>query len=332
MDSITANVPESIRIEAKARALAVLGSEPGCVSLIRPEDLETAALFIPVVSIIKPSREDFYDPIPKVGIMAKPPLMNLIREKAGVEITRTDTAKRGEWIWHAHAYGQKRMPDGTMAPDDAAYEFDAEKRAEMDILRKPDDYKTETSKRLHLLEVAKFGEQRAVTGAQHALICKMAKVARAFRTPEELMRGMKVLRIDRNVNGVLADPGMRQAVLGQFLGAKEAVFGPQPAPLGIEMKDDAAPRTVDADTGEMVEKPATFDDDLPWEDEKPEPSALDAAKDALRAYLDQNMSPKAVLEIRAALNDNAATLPQINSLVDRCAAWIQKRAEKRGAA
>lgn len=336
MDS-TENVPARIQAEARSRALAVLNSEPNCFSMIRPEDLETAALFIPVVTIIKPAREDFYDPIPKIGIMAKPPLMNLIREKAGVEILRTETSKRGEHIWVAHAYGQRRGPDGTMIPDDSGYEFNADERAEADILGSPDKYKTDTQKRLHVLEVAKFGEQRAVTGAQHALICKMAKVARAFKTPEELMRGMKVLRVDRNVNGVLADPNMRQAALGMALGAAESVYGNQKQ-LGVELAPQPEARRIDTKTGEITEpSPSeTFEDDLPWEeekpkDEKPKSTPLSAAQDALRAYLNQDLPKNAVEEVRSVLNDKASTLEQVNKMVDRCSAYVQARNEKRAA-
>jgi hypothetical protein len=250
MSDTTNNVPDVIRQEAKAKALAILNSEPGCISYVRPEDLETAALFIPVVSIIKPTAEDFYPPIPKIGIMAKPPLVNLLREKAGIDILRTETEKRGEFIWHAHVFGQKRQPDGTMLSDDANYEFDAEKRSELDALNQPDKYRTDIDKRRHLLETAKFGEQRAVTGAQHALIHKLAHCARSFTTPQELMRGMKVLRIDRNVNGIMADPNMRGAIIQHALGSTEQVFGPKE----IEKQSAAAPqRRIDPDSGEITE-------------------------------------------------------------------------------
>ena len=270
MSDITNNIPDVIRQEAKAKALAILNSEPGCISYVRPEDLETAALFIPVVSIIKPTAEDFYPPIPKIGIMAKPPLINLLREKAGIDILRTETEKRGEFVWHAHVHGQKRQPDGTMLADDASYEFDAEKRSELDALNQPDKYRTEIDKRRHLLETAKFGEQRAVTGAQHALIHKLAHCARSFTTPAELMRGMKVLRIDRNVNGIMADPNMREAIIKHALGSTEQVFGPKQ----VEAQPAAAPRRkIDPDTGEITEPTPVeegqadlFHDDIPWEE------------------------------------------------------------------
>jgi hypothetical protein len=350
MDSITENVPETIRIEAKARALKIIEANPGCASYVRPEDLETASIFIPVVSVVKPTKDDFYDQIPGVGIMAKPQLVNLLREKAGVTVTRTDTQKRGEYVWVAHCWGEKRQGDGSMLQQDASYEFDAEKRAELDAINQPTKYGTEIAKRKHLLELAKFGEQRAVTGAQHGLIHKLAHVARSFKTPEELMRGMIVCRIDRNVNGVLADPGMRQAALGQFLGAKENVFGPQTPPLAIEMKADAPvdvpARRFDRETGEEITEPAPataeegqtdlFEDDpLPEPAPKAKPPAPDpvkVAKDRLRAYLRRPLPTKGIEAVNATLDNASATVADIEAIIGRCDRTLAKHMEKAGAA
>jgi hypothetical protein len=44
------------------------------------------------------------------------------------------------------------------------------------------------------------------------------------------------------------------------------------------------------------------------------------------------MPTKAVAEINAMLDNAEATVQQINLLVDRCEVYLQKRAEKRGAA
>jgi hypothetical protein len=324
MNDSTIAVPDTIRKEARDRALKVIEANPGCASYVRPEDLETAALFIPVVSIIKPTKDDFYDPIPQIGIMAKPQLVNLLKEKAGVNIVRTDTEKRGEYIWVAHCFGEKRQPDGTMLQGDASYEFDAAKRAELDAINQPQKYGTDIGKRKHLLETAKFGEQRAVTGAQFALIHKLAHVARSFKSPEELMRGMIVCRIDRNVNGVLADPSLRKEALGQLLGAKENVFGPANggAPLGIEMKTEPAASPAAAEQAEPADD---------WEEEPakpPEPDPLDVAKDQLRGYLKRMMPAKGISEINTMLDNKDATLQDVNLLIDRCEAYLQKRAEK----
>jgi hypothetical protein len=327
MDS-TENVPAKIQAEAKARALAILNSEPNCISYVRPEDLETAALFIPVVSIIKPTVDDFYPPIPKVGIMAKPQLVNLIREKAGITITEQTTSKRSKYVYVCSGAGEKRQPDGSMLRETASYEFDAEQRAELDFLSDTEGkYSTDNAKRKHVLETAKFGEQRAVTGFQHALIHKLAKIARSFKTPQELMRGMKILRIDRNVNGIMTDPTMRDAVISHALGATETVFGP---PKQIQ-------RTYD-ENGERIPGPAHAEGELPLDDfddapPAPEKTPLQAAREMMESYREKiSGSAKATKLLEDLVAKKDATIEEINSAIDRFEAWLQKNAPKGGAA
>ena len=315
---------------AKARALKVLEANKECVSFVRPEDLDTAALFVPVVSVVKPVPGDFYDPIPGIGIMAKPPLVNLLAEKSGVSILRTETSKRGEWVWHAHAYGEKRMPDGTMRQDDAGYEFDAEKRAELDAINQPAKYGTEIAKRKHLLETAKFGEQRAVTGAQFALIHKLGKISRSFRTPDELMRGMIVLRIDRNVDGLLKDPEMRGAAIQMALGARAEVFGPTngggkardvtPAPLAIT---EAPAEDPEPDFGDAPAEPVV-------EEETPTERARDQLAewlehDAVKAHKPKDPKKQTAAEaIRSLLARKDATLDELTEMIGRCVALAKR--------
>jgi hypothetical protein len=326
MESITTNMPAAISQEAKSRALKIIEQNPGCASYVRPEDLDTQALFVPVVSVIKPTPDDFYPAIPKVGIMMRPQLVNLLKEKAGISITRTETTKRGDFVYVAHVWGEKRQPDGSMLTADASYEWDCNIRAELDAIAQPDMYKTDMAKRRHLLELAKFGEQRAVTGAQHSLIHKLAHVARSFKSPEELMRGMIVSRVDRNVNGVLADPEMRDAALDRMLGATETVYGPRKQ---IE-------RTYDPETQERIDQPASID--LPGqqvmefpEDEpaRPEPTEKDKLREDLKGYLasipaDVKLKSGATVHslIRGLIENADATEAELNSMLDRCIAYM----------
>jgi hypothetical protein len=280
MSNETQNVPDTIREEAKQRALKIISENPGCISYVRPEDLETASLFIPVITVIKPVKEEFHDYIPDIGIMPKVPLMQRIREGAGVNIHDTDVAKQSEYIWIAHSSGDQRMPDGTMEPADAVYEFDAEKRAELDFINdKKNRYTTDIAKRKHVLELCKFGASKAETGAQLRLICKLAKIQRSFKTEADLMRGMILSRVDRNVNGIMADPGMRSAIIQHALGATEDVFGPKQITAASEVdepaeeqKPAAAPqRKLDYESGEVPPEPEQqegqadlFHDDIPF--------------------------------------------------------------------
>lgn len=312
---------------AKSRALKIIEANPGCMSYVRPEDLETQSLFVPIVSVIKPALGEFHDPIPGIGIMAKVPLMNTIREKAGVNIHRTETTKRSEYVWVAHCIGDKRQPDGTMLSQDASYEFDAEKRAELDFINdassKYPKYTTEALKRKHVLELCKFGEQKAVTGAQLALIHKLAKIPPSFKTPEELLRGMIVCRIDRNVNGILADPQMRQAATQLALGASESIYGPRPvraiaSGAGLEIPAEEV-HEPEPDDDPFGEKEAAAQAAAQAAEAKPELDPRAEARLKLEEWLLSDVlkgSAKAV--IRAQLADQAATLEALQDTIRRC--------------
>jgi hypothetical protein len=323
----TENVPARIQAEARAKALAVLNSEPGCISYVRPEDLETAALFIPIVSIIKPTPEDFHQPIPGIGILPKVPLQNAIREKSGTNIIRTDDDKRSEYVWTAHSFGERRMPDGTMEKTDGIYEYDAEKRAEEDFLKQPDKYNSETLKRKHVLELCRFAQSKAVTGAQWIVIKKLAKVASSFKTPQELQRGMKLIRYDRNINGIMADPSMREAIINHALGAAETVFGPK-----------QIPHTVDVETQEVIERASAEEGQVPMFPEedppKAEPTAEEKLKEILKDYLAKipaDLKAPSGKTIRSRIQDlidkKDATVEDLNPTVDWCSQFIQRQQE-----
>ncbi len=332
MNEQTANVPEQIRQEAKAKALKVIETNKGCISYVRPEDLETASLFVPIVTAVIPVKQEFHEFIPNIGIMPQVPLMNRIREAAGVNINRTDTTQESEDVWVGHSFGDKRMPDGTMQPDDAVYEFNAKTRAERDFLNKPDKYKTEIEKQKHLLELRLFGRSKAETGAQLRLIAKLAKIERSFKTEADLLRGMIVLRVDRNVNGILQDPNMREAVIQHALGATEAVFGPKQ----IEAEGKPAPRTVDEQSGEVLEQPKadpeqpeldTFEDDIPWQ-ETPENITIRGLKNFLELKDPKLIASggwkQAVELINGTLNKDGATLEEMKKLIERTERWLKK--------
>lgn len=310
--------------DAKQRALKLIAENKECVSYVRPEDLDTAALFLPVVSVIKPDVGDFHDPIPGIGILPKVHTMNLIREKAGVNITRTETAKRGEYVWVAHAYGDKRQPDGTLQETDASYEFDAEKRAELDFINdKRGNYTSDVAKRKHVLELCKFGEQKAVTGAQLALIHKLAKIPASFKSADELKRGMIVLRVDRNVDGLLKDPAMRDAAIRHALGSRDQVYGPaernvSPRPAAIAAPA-AAPDPEDFD--ELPEE-APFAEPDPRKLLRDQLATIVAdpdKRDALSKRVDRTTGKSALDLVAAAIDDENATAEQLSALAARCA-------------
>jgi hypothetical protein len=166
--------------------------------------------------------------------------------------------------------------------------------------------------------MAKTGQSRAVTGAQHALIHKLAHVARSFKTPEELMRGMIVVRIDRNINGILADPELRRAAIDRMLGATEAVYGPKQ--LAMELVEDPAPEA-------SIEEVDDFPAEAPPKAEKPpEKTPLEKAKDILRDYLPKMKRSKTATDlINTMLANDGATLEAVSNLLDRCIAYVQSK-------
>jgi hypothetical protein len=227
---------------------------------------------------------------------------------------------------------------------DGVYEYDAEKRAEEDFLKQPDKYNSDASKRKHVLELCRFAQSKAVTGAQWIVIKKLAKIAASFKTPQELQRGMKLIRYDRNVNGILADPQMRAAAIDRMLGMAENIYGPERKQLGVELavaEGQPVERTVDVQSGEVIEPPKAdegqrtieFEDDIPW-DETP----TDMLKRKLRDYLPKfpptNRTPgeqSAIDVIEAMVANKEATEEQLKDLAKRVEDFLAKKATAKAA-
>lgn len=321
--------------EAKAKALKVLEDNKDCVSFVRREDLDTGAMFVPVVSVIKPTPEDFYEPIPQIGLMARPPLVNLMREKAGINILRTETSKRGEFVWVAHVYGEKRQPDGSMLSGDASYEFNVDVRGELDFLNQPGKYNNDIAKRHHILDMAKSGESRAVTGAQHALIHKLAHVTRSFKSPAELARGMILLRIDINTDGMLSSPEMREAAIAHALGATRTLFG-SPAPHELVERNVTPEESPEAPLGGESAGADPFDEPAqPTPEPSPEQTALAEARAKLADWAASDLvkaHPRAGPAVQALLAQADATLEDINSMLAKCKELQDLRAKQAGGA
>ncbi len=337
MNNETTNVPDVIRQEAKDKALKIIQKTEGAISFVRESELDTQALFVPVVTVIKASEEDFHN-IQGGVKMPKSHYTNQIAEATGVDIVDVRVTKTGEFTWSGHAEGERRQPDGTMRKGSGEYEFDAEKRAEEDFLKDAAKYTSEISKRKHVLELARFGAQRASTGARLALIRYLAGIPTGF-TSENIRKAMIFVRVDRNVNGILQDPNMRQAAIQHALGAGEAVFGPAEAPAGLPASPEA--RRIEAQPaaepegqpegngGEGESEPPTdgFTDDIPWEE-----SDEEIARRALENFLslkDTRLEkskywPGAKDVIRATLDDKKATLAAMQDLIKKTEGWLKQ--------
>ncbi len=120
----------------------------------------------------------------------------------GIESEHSKSEKMGKYSYLSKSTCFRLMPSGKKEYESAEYEFDAEVRGEEVILKneiafmeynqkkdsgtlKQNDrevkqkYKSDLEKKLVTVEMAKFGRQRADTGAHKRAICKMIKLPSA---------------------------------------------------------------------------------------------------------------------------------------------------------
>ncbi|MDC7221561.1 MAG: hypothetical protein PQJ59_16625 [Spirochaetales bacterium] len=157
----------------------------------------------------------------------------------GIESDPFVSEKTGKYAYLSHARLWRLLPSMNKESVSAEYEFDAEIRAEETILKneikfqdyqqkvaegkKPryevyQKYKTEADKRLAVVEMAKFGRQRADSGAHKRGIIKMLKLP----NPREEFIGMTVFCFKCVPN--LDNMEMRHKLLNDDKSAQE-VFG-----------------------------------------------------------------------------------------------------------
>ena len=333
MNDSTQNVPETIRQEAKARALKVIEANKSCALCFKIEDLDTQPLFYPVVVAIKPIKEDFHEYIPDIGILPKVPLQSTFLRENDIKITRTDHTKESKYVYIAHAFGEKRMSDGTMRPADATYRYDCEARAKRDFLKdqiKSKDkqkYVTEYSREKHLNDLDINADSIAETGAHWRLARRLGCIPASFKTAEELMRGLLVMRVERDNAAMIAlatqNPAIGMQVLDNALGAKQLIYGPK------QLEAVPTQRTVDIESGEIIKQPPAgelFEDDIP--EMPPEKTPLDSAREVLAGFRETfKRSSKALKLIGDTLDkkDPASTLDEVNGAIDLLSAYLQQK-------
>lgn len=315
--------------EAKRRALEVIKAHTEAVSFVRQEDLDTQGMFVPVVSVIPCTPEDFHQ-LGGGQMMPKKHQVDRMGEAAGVNVTSISVEHPSEYVWVGKAHGTKRMPDGSMRDGEADYAFDVEKYAELDFLKdKNGKYTTEVSKRIHLLEYAKFGTQRASTGARLALIRYFCKCPTSFDR-SGLPRGMAFARVDLNTDGLLQTPEMRQAAIAHAVGATRDLFGP-----GYGNTPEAQERNVTPEgQPQGGAAPDPFDDEpaQPITDEPtPEEKELDEARSSLQEWAESDVvkgHAKASAAVATMLANPQATIDEVKELIGKC----RKLAERAGGA
>jgi hypothetical protein len=275
---------------AKARALAIIKAHTEAVSFVRSEDIDTQGMFLPIVSVIPLAPGDLHQ-LGGGQMMPKKHHVDRMAEAAGVNVISVDVEHPSPYVWVGKAHGIKRMPDGTMREGEGEYSFDAEKYAELDFLKDTKSkYSTDTAKRIHLLEYAKFGHQRASTGARLALIRYFCKCPCSFGA-QDLPKAMIFSRVDLNTDGLLASPDMREAAIAHAVGATRTLFGP------VNGMVARAERNV-TPTAEAIEAPAAEAPARDPFDDEPEPATAPG---------EQAPEQKALAEARARLEEWAAS-------------------------
>lgn len=201
----------------------------------------------------------------------------------------------------------------------------------------------ELAVRKALLPYRKFKDERAMTGAKERVIKAFLGVKSTY-SRAELAKPFAFPRVTSDSAKMLATPETRAAAVERLTAGVASIFGPQAREERLAFPEQPAERTVDPQSGEVLPKqdnPQTFElkpDEEPEDDwaatepEKPaESDPLEVAKNHLREYLKRVKSKSGAAEINALLGKQDATLQEVNLLIDRCEAYLQKRAERRPA-
>ena len=293
---------------------------------VRPEDLNTQKFFVPEVTVLHATPDDFHTVSGKK--QPKSYFVDRIAEAAGISFIAENcgSRKENEDVYVGFAQGSKRLPDGTLRKSVVQeYEFDVNIRAEEDFLKdSKNQYKTEVAKRKHFLEYKKFARQRACTGSRLRVIRELVGIPTAFE-PQQMEKAIVVSRIAVNTDELT--PAMQMAAIAQGAAAQQQLFGPGQgnterkvieADAGLEIPVDEVHLPVE-------EAPVPFEDDIPW-NEKPE----DVARRGLQQYLDNNeevykLPTEATETIVALLSVENATLQALQDCEKRIKQFIERR-------
>jgi len=227
----------------------------------------------------------------------------------------------------------EKTSTGKSFPKREPFKSDAEKKTWIELqIRKA------------VLPYRKFKDERAMTGAKERVIRAFLGVKSTY-SPAELAKPFAFPRVTSDSAKMLATPETRAAAVERLTAGVASIFGPQAREERMALTEQPAERTVDPQSGEVLpaaagaggggseQKPFELAaEDWDDEPEKPaEPDPLEVAKDQLRGYLKRVLPTKGVAEINAMLDKQDATIEEVNLLIDRCEAYLQKRAERRTA-
>ncbi len=374
MDSTTQNVPA---IQKAINALA--GFKNKGMTFARREDLENVSQqYQPLVTIVEFQAGDFTRLGSDKSYYPSKGATNRIGDAAGVSFIEGVGGTREEGNATAYkvvehkngnkpsyfqieghyriigtAQGERLKPDGTPRRSSVCeYGFDVVQRTNEAILNdlgyETPTLTTEIACRKKFLELQKFGVQKARTGAELAVIRELVGMNTGFEK-KDVEKGCQMLFsqvIENNtfkiqvLAEVMKTPDGRAAVTQALFGATRSVFGPGAVPEQEPAKQ--IPRTVDVESGEVIEQPAAEEGQVPMfpeeESPKPEPSPVDKLKAILRTHLEKIPVDLIIKQgnvhelIQKSLDKKDATEIEINAWIDRCAQYFQNVQARNGGA
>lgn len=324
------NLPVVKGNTAAATELVKKYQSEGQLVFVNEEDLKTQTMFLPEVVVIRSTPDDFHNLAG--NFMPKRHQTDRIADAAGISFlqencgTRTETVD-GNTVYVGFAQGKKRMPDGTFRTSSICeYEFNPVKRAEEDVLRNPDKYKTEKDKKLAVLNYQKFGRQRADTGARLRVIRELTGIPVSFKQ-NEIGKALIFSRVAINTDQLLADPEMRQAAIKIAVGAQEQLYGPSPEKKLLEEHS----ANYEVQNGE-----ASHEVEVPWEQEqKAEDDEKERQYQAMieelrtgREKHDKHLPKDAKSLIDDVLKQERPDPASVSALIDKLNDWEARYAER----
>jgi len=291
---------------------------------VAEEDLQTQSMFLPEVVIIHSTPDDFWNISGK--FMPKRHQKDRIAEAAGIAFLEENCGTRTEKVDGNTAYvgfaqGKKRMPDGTWRTSSICeYEFDPVKRAEEDILRDTKGkYKTEKDKKLHLLNLQKFGRARASTGARLRVINELTGMPTSLE-PNQIKKAMVFARVAVNTDRLLEDPELKKVAIDHAMSASREIYGG--TSYKVENGDKPEQIKAPAEEEETTEVPFS-----PGPEKSPEEKELEVSLTYLKALSDiEYLHPDAKGLAEDMLSQEKNSLDAINGLIEQIESWLSNPA------
>lgn len=232
-----------------------------------------------------------------------------IASAAGIVFVACRVEKIDKMVWVGHARAKRMQRDGTWAEAEASYEWDAELRAEELATRGRD--KTDLDRARDLLQMRKFGHQRADTGARMRVIRVLAGIPTAF-SKADVRKPLVVHRAQLDAPAMMADPVVRDALVNRMFGATADLFGPSglkdvtPVPEQIEAPADEHAEEAIEDAKRELRELVEDGPHTPRDDVAAQAMAIHAAPDATPADVSQMIERLTAYYAAIAAAENAA--------------------------